>query len=215
MVISSLFSVQKVVVSTLRHWLPRRRAAYWRWYPLFFQRGLENIRHFSSATTAGSRSTYLSGIKITEGHYLCLDIHSSELTTKKRGETVHHLHVLSRSPCSTKKQKSYRHAVTEGSFCCQPTPALPRREDNLSTSTHDQHFHTQQPIHGQSFPTHSDNYRLITERRRNACEHPIYIRIFFFRGLISYCWYNPQPMRNDHSIAGTTILQTTLSSRCW
>ena len=29
-------------------------------------------------------------------------------------------------------------------------------------------------------------------------------------GLISYCWYNPQPMRNDHSIAGTTILQTTL-----
>ena len=32
----------------------------------------------------------------------------------------------------------------------------------------------------------------------------------FFRGLISYCWYNPQPMRNDHSIAGTTILQTTL-----
>ena len=27
--------------------------------------------------------------------------------------------------------------------------------------------------------------------------------------LISYCWYNPQPMRNDHSIAGTTILQTT------
>ena len=30
------------------------------------------------------------------------------------------------------------------------------------------------------------------------------------RGLISYCWYNPQPMRNDHSIAGTTILQTTL-----
>ena len=32
----------------------------------------------------------------------------------------------------------------------------------------------------------------------------------FFRDLISYCWYNPQPMRNDHSIAGTTILQTTL-----
>ena len=32
----------------------------------------------------------------------------------------------------------------------------------------------------------------------------------FFRGLTSYCWYNPQPMRNDHSIAGTTILQTTL-----
>ena len=32
----------------------------------------------------------------------------------------------------------------------------------------------------------------------------------FFRGLISYCWYNPQPMRNDHSIAGTTILQMTL-----
>ena len=29
-------------------------------------------------------------------------------------------------------------------------------------------------------------------------------------GLISYCWYNPQPMRNDHSIAGTTILETTL-----
>ena len=29
--------------------------------------------------------------------------------------------------------------------------------------------------------------------------------------LISYCWYNPQPMRNDHSIAGTTILQTTLT----
>ena len=28
--------------------------------------------------------------------------------------------------------------------------------------------------------------------------------------LISYCWYNPQPMRKDHSIAGTTILQTTL-----
>ena len=23
----------------------------------------------------------------------------------------------------------------------------------------------------------------------------------FFRDLISYCWYNPQPMRNDHSIA--------------
>ena len=32
----------------------------------------------------------------------------------------------------------------------------------------------------------------------------------FFRDLISYCWYNPQPMRNDHSVAGTTILQTTL-----
>ena len=31
----------------------------------------------------------------------------------------------------------------------------------------------------------------------------------FFRGLISYCWYNPQPMRKDHSIAGITILQTT------
>ena len=31
-----------------------------------------------------------------------------------------------------------------------------------------------------------------------------------FRDLISSCWYNPQPMRNDHSIAGTTILQTTL-----
>ena len=30
------------------------------------------------------------------------------------------------------------------------------------------------------------------------------------RDLVSYCWYNPQPMRNDHSIAGTTILQTTL-----
>ena len=28
--------------------------------------------------------------------------------------------------------------------------------------------------------------------------------------IISYCWYNPQPMRNDHSIAGTTILQKTL-----
>ena len=28
--------------------------------------------------------------------------------------------------------------------------------------------------------------------------------------LISYCWYNPQPMRKNHSIAGTTILQTTL-----
>ena len=28
--------------------------------------------------------------------------------------------------------------------------------------------------------------------------------------LISYGWYNPQPMRNDHRIAGTTILQTTL-----
>ena len=27
--------------------------------------------------------------------------------------------------------------------------------------------------------------------------------------LISYCWYNPQPMRNNHSIAGTTILETT------
>ena len=26
-------------------------------------------------------------------------------------------------------------------------------------------------------------------------------------GLISYCWYNPQPMRKDHSIAGTTILR--------
>ena len=32
----------------------------------------------------------------------------------------------------------------------------------------------------------------------------------FFRCLISYCWYNPQPMRNNHSIAGTTFLQTTL-----
>ena len=32
--------------------------------------------------------------------------------------------------------------------------------------------------------------------------------------LISYCWYNPQPMRNDHSIAGTTILQTTLEDAC-
>ena len=31
-----------------------------------------------------------------------------------------------------------------------------------------------------------------------------------YRDLISSCWYNPQPMRNDHSIAGTTILQTTL-----
>ena len=28
--------------------------------------------------------------------------------------------------------------------------------------------------------------------------------------LHSYCSYNPQPTRNDHSIAGTTILQTTL-----
>ena len=49
---------------------------------------------------------------------------------------------------------------------------------------------------------------IFLERRRNACEH--LTRIFFFRDFISYCWYNPQPMRNDHSIAGTTILQTTL-----
>ena len=33
------------------------------------------------------------------------------------------------------------------------------------------------------------------------------------RILISYCWYNPQPMRKDHSIAGTTILQTTLNKK--
>ena len=30
--------------------------------------------------------------------------------------------------------------------------------------------------------------------------------------LISYCWFNPQPMRKDHSIAGTAILQTTLEN---
>ena len=46
------------------------------------------------------------------------------------------------------------------------------------------------------------------ESRRNACEH--LTCIFFSEILISYCWYNPLPMRNDHSIAGTTILQTTL-----
>ena len=42
------------------------------------------------------------------------------------------------------------------------------------------------------------------ERRRNALEH--LTRIF---SAVSYCWFNPQPMRKDHSIAGTTIFQTT------
>ena len=48
---------------------------------------------------------------------------------------------------------------------------------------------------------------IMVERRRNAFEN---LTRIFFRGLISYCWYNPQPMRKDHSITGTTILQTTL-----
>ena len=40
---------------------------------------------------------------------------------------------------------------------------------------------------------------LSPERRRNAFEH---LTRTFFRGLVSYCWFNPQPMRKDHSIAG-------------
>ena len=47
---------------------------------------------------------------------------------------------------------------------------------------------------------------LVWERRRNAFEH---LTCIFFKGLVSYCWFNPQPMRKDHSIAGTTILQRT------
>ena len=48
-----------------------------------------------------------------------------------------------------------------------------------------------------------------TSREEPKCLWTPYTHLFF-RGLINYCWYNPQPMRNDHSIAGTTILQTTL-----
>ena len=73
------------------------------------------------------------------------------------------LYIISAEPKSLlKKKKLCRHAGTEGSFCCQPTPALPRREDNLLAPTHGQHFHTQQPTHSQSFSTHSNNYRLIS-----------------------------------------------------
>ena len=50
---------------------------------------------------------------------------------------------------------------------------------------------------------------ITTSREEAKCLWTPYTHLFF-RGLISYCWYNPQPMRNDHSIAGTTILQTTL-----
>ena len=35
-------------------------------------------------------------------------------------------------------------------------------------------------------------------------------KIYYLNGLICFCWYNPQPMWKDHSISGTTILQTTL-----
>ena len=49
-------------------------------------------------------------------------------------------------------------------------------------------------------------------REEAKCLWTTYTHIFF-RGLISYCWYNPQPMRNDHSIAGTTIAGTTNRDR--
>ena len=52
--------------------------------------------------------------------------------------------------------------------------------------------------------------RTIPEQRGGEMPVKTLYASFFFRDLISYCWYNPQPMRNDHSIAGTTILQTTL-----
>ena len=34
----------------------------------------------------------------------------------------------------------------------------------------------------------------------------------WLNGLVSYCWFNPQPKRKDHSIAGTTIRQTTIEN---
>ena len=62
--------------------------------------------------------------------------------------------------------------------------------------------------------------RLSRKRRRtdrkdfttflNTTNPNTYVKFIFLRTSISFCWYNPQPMRNDHSIAGTTILQTTL-----
>ena len=57
---------------------------------------------------------------------------------------------------------------------------------------------------------HCNLFKLYRTLRAEAkCLWTPYTHLFF-RGLTSYCWYNPQPMRNDHSIAGTTILQTTL-----
>ena len=45
------------------------------------------------------------------------------------------------------------------------------------------------------------------ERTRNAFEH---LTLIFFRDLVSFWWFDPQAMWRNYSIAGTTILQTTL-----
>ena len=50
------------------------------------------------------------------------------------------------------------------------------------------------------------------ERRRNAFEHLIRI---FFRGLVSYCWFNLHPMRKDHPIAGQQFFKRHWAKRCW
>ena len=41
----------------------------------------------------------------------------------------------------------------------------------------------------------------LEDREEAKCLWTPYTHLFF-RGSISYWWYNPQPMRNDHSIAG-------------
>ena len=43
-------------------------------------------------------------------------------------------------------------------------------------------------------------------QRTHSFSAPLCIIMANITDLISYCWYNPQPMRNDHWIAGATIL---------
>ena len=52
---------------------------------------------------------------------------------------------------------------------------------------------------------------LPSDRRMRGGEMPLNtLQASFFRNLMSFCWYNPQPMQKNYSITGTTILQTTL-----
>ena len=64
--------------------------------------------------------------------------------------------------------------------------------------------------HGVAVDSGCWNQVFLFEKIIRGGEMPLNIlHASFFRGLISYCWYNQQPMQKYHSIAGTTILQTT------